>query len=53
MKTIAGSILILAAAVMLQPVVENQNRLDEALVFAGPSLLFGGILLFVGLKSKS
>jgi formate-dependent nitrite reductase membrane component NrfD len=50
MKAISGSILILAAAVLLQPAVENDNRLDEAIVFAAPFLLVGLFLLFGGQK---
>ena len=53
MKTIAGSILILAAAVLLQPTMENQNRLDEVVLFAGPVFLFGLVLMIGGLRSKS
>ena len=53
MKTIAGSILILAGAVLLQPAVESSNRFDEAIIFAGPVTILGVILMIVGLKSKS
>jgi hypothetical protein len=53
MKTIAGSILVLAAAVLLQPAAEDHNRLDEAIVFAAPVLIFGLVLLVSGLRTKS
>lgn len=53
MKTVAGSILVLAAAVLLQPAAGNPNRFDEAIVFAAPVLIFGIALMVVGLKSNS
>jgi hypothetical protein len=53
MKTIAGSILVLAGAVLLQPAARNHHQIDEALVFATPFLLAGIILMIVGLRSDS
>ena len=51
MKAIAGSILMLAGAVLLQPAVENDHLLDEAVPFSAPFLLVGIILLVAGLRS--
>ena len=52
MKSIAGSILVLAAAVLLQPAVENSYKFDEAILFAGPVLIVAVFFLIAGLGSK-
>ncbi|QQL44601.1 hypothetical protein [Sulfuriroseicoccus oceanibius] len=53
MKSIAGSILVLAAAILLQPVIENFSRMGEAMLFAVPVLIFAVAYLIAGLRSES
>ena len=53
MRTIAGSILILAGAVLLQPAASNHHHLDTALPFAAPVLIVGFVLMIRGLKTNS
>jgi hypothetical protein len=53
MKTISGSILILAAAVIFQPAIVNFAKADEAMVFVAPIFIMGVALLGIGLKTRS
>lgn len=49
MKIIAGSILILAAAILMHPV--DYSRMEAASIFASPVFLFGIVLIILGFKS--
>ena len=50
MRIISGSILVLAAAVLLQPAIAEKHHFDEAIIFAIPVLLVGVALMISGLK---
>lgn len=53
MNRITGSILILAAAVLLAPAVDSPHRFDEGLIFGAPVLIAGVIFLVKGARDQS
>lgn len=52
MKMISGSIVLLAAAVLWAPAIENTHRMDEAMVFAAPAALLGIVMIVAGLMDS-
>ena len=52
MKMLSGSIILLAAAVLWAPTIENTHKMDEAMIFAAPTALLGIVMIVAGLMDE-